>query len=176
MLLNRASVPLLALAGLLALAPAAAHAQRSLPPLPGPRTVAAEPEAPRNAATGWLVLGGAAGAAVGIGGGALAGLAISCEGECRALAPVVGGLVGEVVLLPLGVHLANGRKGNYGLELLASAGIAGGAVLLEQVMTDASSYVGWLLPVGQLAAVVYIERRTAGGSAPRLTYSYSLSF
>ena len=172
---RRAPIPLLVLAGLLSLAADPSHAQRT-PPLSAQRTVAPKARSANNAATGWLVLGGAAGASAGIVGGALAGMAYSCMDECGYRAPLVGALVGESVLLPLGVHLANGRKGSYGLGMLASAGLGAGGVLVVQEWTDAAPYLAYLVPVVQIAAVVYIEQRTSGESGVRAGYSFSFSF
>jgi|GEM_PF-4981727 len=175
MLSVRAPAPLLVLAGLLALAPAPSRAQHAPPP-GALRTVAPAAPAANNAATGWLVLGGAAGAGAGIVGGALAGMAYSCMDECGYRAPLWGAIVGEIVLLPLGVHVANGRKGSYGLELLASAGLGAGGVLLGQQWTDAAPYLAYLVPLAQIAAVAYVEQRTSGASGVRAGYSYSFAF
>ena len=85
----------------------------------------------RGDKTGGMVLAGLAGGAVGIGVGALIGAGIEqssshCQGEefCGLGGALIGASVGEAVFLPLGVHLAGGRRGNFAVEVAASVGIA----------------------------------------------------
>ena len=70
-----------------------------------------------------------------------------------------GAVIGEATLLPLGVHLANHRRGNYGLSLLASAALGAAGVLAVEVAND-----GWPLipiPIAQLISSILIERATS---------------
>lgn len=58
-----------------------------------------------------------------------------------------------------GVHLANRRRGNYALSLLASAAIGAAGVLAVDAAND-----GWPLisvPIAQLISSILIERATA---------------
>jgi hypothetical protein len=72
---------------------------------------------------------------------------------------VVGAVVGESVMLPLGVHVANRRRGDYALELLASAAIAGVGVGLTAAMEDMGIVFLPAIPIAQLATSIAIERR-----------------
>jgi hypothetical protein len=133
----------------------------------------ARPQAIADSAPGdspLLFLGGILGGGAGLFGGALAGYHLSGGGRicgddsCGLYGGVLGAAVGEMALLPLGVHLANGRRGNYGLELLASVAIGVGGSALA---SDHDSNV-WLIavPVAQLISVVMIERATSRSRAP----------
>ncbi|MBA2565773.1 MAG: hypothetical protein H0V09_10170 [Gemmatimonadetes bacterium] len=75
----------------------------------------------------------------------------------------MGAAVGESVLLPLGVHVANGRQGNFGLELLASLGIGAAGVGLA-VATDNGLPLIPVVPA-QLLASIAIERGTSPASS-----------
>ncbi len=121
---------------------------------------------PRAASTVGMVGGGLLGGAVGFAAGALIGSAVGggnalCGDDACGLEEAAwGAAIGESVLLPLGVHLVNHRRGNYGFSLLASAGIAGLGILAVDATND-----GWPLipvPVAQLVSAILIERATAG--------------
>ena len=119
-------------------------------------------QAPTHArASGWLLLGGVVGGAVGLVGGGLIGAAIEsrdCEGDfCGLGGFIVGGMLGESVLLPLGVHLANDRRGDFGKAALISAGIAAAGILIIS-QTD-QGIVLYAIPVAQLITSIRIERR-----------------
>lgn len=76
---------------------------------------------------------------------------------------VAGAAIGEGLLLPLGVHLANGRSGSYQTSALVSLGLAAaGLILLEAVHYDApgAPIVLVAVPGAQLGASIAIERRT----------------
>lgn len=108
-----------------------------------------------------LVASSLAFGAIGLYGGALIGdkVASGCEGEdCSWPALFSGAGIGMSALIPLGVHLANNRKGNYPFELLASGVIcAAGAAL------GFSGSPGALLaiPPAQILTSILIERKTA---------------
>ena len=72
-----------------------------------------------------------------------------------------GALLGEIVGVPVGVHLANRGRGSFGYDVLASAAAAvvGGGLL---VLTGEGA--GVALPfvlAGQVATVIAVERATA---------------
>ncbi len=107
-----------------------------------------------------LTAGGILGGAVGVFGGALAGAYLtgnSCE-DCALVGAVYGAVTGGSTLLPLGVHLANGRRGNFGSSLLAS--LAVGAVGLGVAQAANSVEVMIAVPVLQIVSAVFIERGT----------------
>lgn len=107
-----------------------------------------------------LGLGGLVGGAVGTFAGAYLGAKATedeCE-DCFLEGLVYGGIAGESALLPLGVHLANGRRGNYGLSLLASAAIAGAGVGLAAATHEEGILLA--VPVAQLISAIAIERAT----------------
>ncbi|MDZ7288985.1 MAG: zinc ribbon domain-containing protein [candidate division KSB1 bacterium] len=72
---------------------------------------------------------------------------------------VIGAPIGEALLLPVGVHLANRRQGNLPLALFASIGIAGAGIGLAAAAEDGRILIA--IPVAQLAACVAIERATS---------------
>jgi hypothetical protein len=72
---------------------------------------------------------------------------------------IIGASIGESLLLPVGVHLANGRRGNLPLALLASIGIAGTGIALAASAEDAKILVA--IPIAQLVACTAIERSTS---------------
>lgn len=80
---------------------------------------------------GWLVLGGLGG---GIGGlligGTAGGLLTLGQGVILPPGILPGGAVGATLGIPLGVHLANGRDGNYLWAALWSVGAAGLGLVL----------------------------------------------
>jgi hypothetical protein len=127
---------------------------------------AAEPAlaAERRASTGRLILGGVIGGGVGLGAGALiggllgGGDKICGDDPCGFAEAVFGAVGGEVTLLPLGVHLANRRQGNYLWSLLASAGIAAGGIALSGNGDHGEVLIA--VPVLQLVSSILIERGT----------------
>lgn len=95
--------------------------------------------------------------------GGLAGAALAdCGGSGCAAAFFVGAAVGETLALPLGVHLAKGRRGSYLLTTLASVGVTAVGVALAVALGDHGATgqgIAVLVPVGQLAATIAMERR-----------------
>lgn len=76
---------------------------------------------------------------------------------------VAGAAVGEGLLLPLGVHLANGGEGSWTEAAVASLGIAAlGLLALEAVHYDppGAPVILVAVPLSQLAASIAIERAT----------------
>jgi hypothetical protein len=80
-----------------------------------------------------------------------------CE-DCGLVGVVYGGIVGGSAFLPLGVHLANGRRGNFGLSLLTSLAI--GAAGLGVAYATNEGAVMLPVPVLQIVSSILIERRT----------------
>lgn len=117
-----------------------------------------------------LLGGGLLGGAAGFFGGGLGGAAIACEeddtseGFCAIGGFVIGAAIGESALIPLGVHLANRRRENYGLALLASAAIAGAGLAVAIPQGEGA----WLIPVpiAQLVSSIAIERGTERQTEP----------
>ncbi len=109
-----------------------------------------------------LALGGLGTATVGTFAGAAIGAKITtrypCE-DCGLEGLIYGGVAGGSALLPLGVHLVNGRRGNYGASLLASLGI--GAAGLAVAVASQEGAVMLTVPVLQLVSSIVIERATA---------------
>ncbi len=120
---------------------------------------------PPGAGVPGMVLAGVSAGAIGVFGGGFIGSAVGggnaiCgDDACGLEEAVYGAILGESVTLPLGVHLANRRRGNYGLSLLASVGIGALGILAVDASND-----GWPLlavPVGQLVTSILIERGTS---------------
>ena len=101
-----------------------------------------------------MAAGGIVGGLVGFGAGFLAGSLVTDDmGE-----GMVYALAGESFLLPLGVHLANGARGQGGLSTLASIALGGVGLLLASA--DAPDALILTIPFAQLAASITIESRT----------------
>ena len=108
-----------------------------------------------------LALGGVLAGTAGTFGGAWIGNEITrdaCE-DCFLEGVIYGGVAGGSALLPLGVHLANGHRGNYGAALLASLGI--GAAGLAVAVASQEGAVMLSVPVLQLISSIAIEHATA---------------
>ncbi|HEY7636687.1 MAG TPA: hypothetical protein VH763_14150 [Gemmatimonadales bacterium] len=109
-----------------------------------------------------LGLGGLGAATLGTFAGAAIGAKITtrypCE-DCGLVGLIYGGVAGGSALLPLGVHLVNGRRGNYGASLLASLGI--GATGLAVAIATQEGAVMLSVPVLQLVSSIAIERATS---------------
>jgi hypothetical protein len=163
-MMRRFILVLLALAGPLA---GALNAQRitgtPFPSIEQP-PLATEPSLPavprQRVAPALLVLGGLAGGAVGVFGGALIGGKLTendCE-DCVIEGIVYGAVVGGSALLPLGVHVANGRRGSFGLSLLSSLAIGGLGLAVALEANEAAVLIP--VPVLQIVSSILIERAT----------------
>jgi hypothetical protein len=121
--------------------------------------------APAGSRDGAMVLGGLAGGVVGFFAGGYAGAAagggdrVCGDDPCGFEEAIWGATAGVSTFIPLGVHLANGRRGNYGAELAASlvVGVAG----LGLAYSSNSGVPLVLVPVGQLVTSMLIERAAA---------------
>ncbi len=111
--------------------------------------------------TALLAAGGLLGGGLGLLGGAYVGAKITehdCE-DCFIVGLFYGGVAGGSALLPLGVHLANGRRGDYGKSLLASLAI-GAAGFGISYATDEWGLM-FAVPVAQIISSIVIERGTS---------------
>jgi hypothetical protein len=119
---------------------------------------------PSSSAEGCMAAGLLAGT-IGFFGGGFTGAAIdkvSSDGYEELdglLGFVVGAPIGESLLLPVGVHLANGRRGNLPLSVLASLGITGAGIAMAASTGEAKILVA--IPLAQLLACTAIERGTS---------------
>lgn len=151
------------------LLPAAATGQEAIPE-----------EAPWTVVASGAVIGGGAGLLLGgLVGGALGGGGEICgDDPCGFEEAIYGAFVGEVIGLPLGAHLANGREGPLGGDLLASAVTAlAGATLIAAASRSDSKPLQVSVAVGapllQVVATVLAERRAfdrevaRGGTSPQ---------
>jgi hypothetical protein len=119
----------------------------------------------RSAGTPGLVLAGLGGGVVGFFAGGFVGYELGggdllCgDDDCGLEEAAYGAIAGESILLPLGVHLANHRRGNYGLSLLASAALGGIGILAVNASNDGTPII--VVPIAQLVTSILIERATA---------------
>lgn len=116
------------------------------------------------ALVGGGLLAGAAGAAAG---GVIGALVTGDDGEDLDFlaGAAVGVAVGEGLGLPLGVHLAAGRRGSYTKAALVSLALAGaGLVALQATHWEAPAAPAIVIavPVGQLVASIRNERGAVG--------------
>jgi hypothetical protein len=136
------------------------HEDRSSAPTTHPQLSLLAPNPKRSAVL--LTLGGLGAATLGTFAGAALGARVTtrypCE-DCGLEGLIYGGVAGGSTLLPLGVHLANGRRGNYGAALLASLGI--GAAGLGVAIASQEGAVMLSVPVLQLVSSIAIERGTS---------------
>ena len=165
------------------IAPSSAHAQSpdprlALPPLAlrrvgiAPPSAAALPlrasadgAAARSVSPGWLVAAGVVGGGLGMVAGAVGGAVVDgrpdddCIDFCFGPGFVLGALAGEALGVAAGVHLANGRKGSFLLDLATSAGVLALGIGLGHEAPAA----GLLVPVSQIFGTVVAERNTEHG-------------
>jgi hypothetical protein len=75
---------------------------------------------------------------------------------------VVGGTVGESLMLPIGVHIANDRRGDLLWSMPASLAIGTvGGVLARNFNSKSKAWpILVLTPIAQIAASIAIERNT----------------
>ena len=139
------------------LRPAAAQAAsfREDAGLPKPQPL---PEIDRG--HGSMAFTGAVFAAGGIFAGAVIGSKMSCSGAdsddwCELGGGLLGATVGELVMLPLGVHIAGGKV-SYGRKLLVSSGVLLGGILMAPVTGGVSLLA---VPPVQLMMTVNMEKR-----------------
>jgi hypothetical protein len=115
-----------------------------------------------------MVGAGLGGAVSGFFGGMLVGWSLGGGGEicgddpCGLYTGILGSLVGEAIGLPLGVHLANRRRGSFPLDLLTSlASVAAGVTVMAGIDPDYGGTVALAAtPIVQLVATIAVERAT----------------
>jgi hypothetical protein len=101
-------------------------------------------------------------------GGGLLGAALSAEHDehdllFEKLEPAfIGGTIAESLLLPVGVHVANGERGQLALSMPASfaLGVGGGLMARKLERSGRSNWAVLVTPIAQLAAAIAIERAT----------------
>ncbi len=170
--------PVLAAALLALAAVSPAGAQRIAPPLSALRADAPAPapapyapvlqDGGRFVSDATLALGGVAGGAVGFFGGGLIGYTAEtgltgCAGDewCGFGGILLGAAVGEVVMLPMGVHLANRSRGSYAPSLGTSVAVGLAGLAVASQAGEAAGVVVAAVPVAQLLAAIAVERGTA---------------
>lgn len=115
-----------------------------------------------------MAAAGLLGGTIGFFGGAYvgAGLASGCAGDfCGIGETIFGAAAGESLGIPLGVHLANGGRGNLLLEILASAGIGAAGLMLVIGNSNSADQTASIVtvaatPIVQLITSIAIERST----------------
>ena len=123
----------------------------------------------------WRSIGfGLLGGAIGLVGGAIVGYQATggsdfCgDDRCGIAGGFFGGLAGEAVGISLGVHLGNKRRGNYWVDLLASAGLAavgiGAMVWIDP--DEGGLFALAATPVLQLSVAVPLERKSGRARSP----------
>ena len=124
-------------------------------------------ESPEGRSAPALVAGGLAGGAVGVVAGFYIGALLASDDDNDDLdflsGGVAGAAIGEGLLLPLGVHLANRPSGSYATSALFSLGLAAAGLLaLEAVHYDrpGAPIVLVAIPVAQIATSIAVERAT----------------
>jgi hypothetical protein len=150
---------------LLAFAPTTAVAQGSA--LNELRLEWASPRVAESRPAPVLAAGGLVGGGLGVLGGFTVGVALASDEDDDDLdllgGGVAGATIGEGLLLPLGVHLANGRRGSYMTSALVSLGLAAvGLLALDTAHYDppTAPIVLIAVPIAQIATSIAIERAT----------------
>lgn len=128
------------------------------PPIPANTETQVAPDSMKESHVGRMMLAGMGagvlGAGVGAAVGALAGTGRLCgDDRCSVVWGTYGFAVGEALGIPLGVHLAGGRRGMYVLEAVTSLATAG-AIALAFHVTPATAVV---IPVSQILVSVILE-------------------
>lgn len=119
----------------------------------------------RGVSPGWLAAAGVVGAGVGLVAGAVGGAVIDgrpdddCIDFCFGPGFVLGALAGEALGVAAGVHLANGRKGSFLLDLATSTGV----LVLGIAAGHEIPAAGLLIPVSQVFGTVVVERNAEHG-------------
>ena len=110
------------------------------------------------------IWGGILGGAVGFFGGGMLGVASAENCSDCGFGSIgrflLGASIGEALVLPLGVHYGNKRRGKLGFVFLTSLAMAGGGLMImDRLNADESWFL--LVPVLQIGATVAVERITA---------------
>lgn len=124
-----------------------------------------DPTYPRNGA---MAFTGTLFAAGGIFAGGYIGAGMACGGAngddwCELGGAIVGALVGEMIMLPLGVHIASDRS-SYGKKLLVSSAVMLGGMVLAPLTGGISLLAA---PPLQLMTVMGVEKAAVARSTGR---------
>ena len=110
------------------------------------------------------IVGGALGAGLGAVGGVVFGASLDRHAsDDIPVSAVLGFVVGEALVLPLGVHVGNGGRGNLLADLGASIGGGLFAIALGGAFHDGAAYLVGL--GGQLGFTLWAERHAAAHKA-----------
>ncbi len=157
---------LLPVAGLSAQSAQVSTFARWSPPPVGGQVAALRPASSSGGASVvGMTAGGLLGGAVGFAGGALIGAtlgggnAICGDDACGLEEAAYGAIAGQSILLPLGVHIAHGRRGNYGFSLITSVVIGAAGIVVVDATNDGAPFIA--VPVLQLVSSILIERATS---------------
>lgn len=109
-----------------------------------------------------LVAGGLAGYAATRGLFTLTAHLAEGEGDCRtgfcpSTITVVAAALAAPTLVPLGVHMANGRRGDLGVDVLASTAVGLGVLLIGARSGVSAEGLLIAVPAGQILAAVAAE-------------------
>jgi hypothetical protein len=106
--------------------------------------------------------------------GAAAGYALEtslaqCHGDeyCGVLGILVGGAAGEVLGIPLGTHVMNGRRGRYAEGVAATIVVGLAGLGLATQLPEPGPVMSVAIPAAQLIAAVAVERRSGAGKPRR---------
>jgi hypothetical protein len=121
---------------------------------------------------GWPILGGLALGTAGWFAGALLALEIEedCgEDFCFFDEVIFLGAATGTTGLALGVHLGNGRRGNFALDLLTAGAVwaTGFVLFVASDNSDLAVPLAFIVPIGQLAATTAVERAKGRAKARR---------
>ncbi len=146
----RKSFYIVMFAATLCIHPASLHAQRI-------SQIRTKPSSAGGAIVTGLLMGG-----LGFVGGALVGVAAGCTTNSSCIenevleGALVGAIIGEILLLPIGVHIGNRQAGSLGVDLVAS--LLGGLSTVGIVFATNSESLFWIGAIGQVALTVTLER------------------
>ena len=107
------------------------------------------------------IVAGAVGGVAGMYGGLIIGASIENDPYADDITTgmALGFIAGEMLMLPVGVHLGNRRKGSFLADLAVSTVVGAGAIFVTSVSNDGTPLlIGALV---QYASVVAVERATA---------------
>lgn len=115
------------------------------------------------------VFGGVVAGLAGIIAGGYAGYGLECADGCPGDfggfgGAVLGAVTGEMLLLPVGVHLGNGGRGSLAADFTASLLSGAGGMVVAALTEPDFLYV---VPFIQLTATVLAERNSARSRAER---------
>lgn len=127
-------------------------------PLPEGRPPVVDLPIPRASHPLLLAAGAAVGGAMGTTLGAQVGE--NCEQRCLTARGTLGPLIANTLLIPIGSHLANRRRGSLVQSVLASAGWSAAAAAVGGI--TGSEWAIYAVVPGQLFTSVLIERASTG--------------